>query len=249
MKNNGTKIETEIINYINEKKYINKMNQNMKLFLSEIFEFNIEKSIIRAYKYAENYKPDIIITANGISKYISIKNGESNSIHQEHIFSFINFLKRNGLSNEYEENILLFHFNDKTTDGSGTIRKDANEFLSKKQNEIQKINDFLNSVTLLKPLIERLLFKGEYHNLPIVDYIYHGNENEGYWAKKDDIINYLIHEKRYSSSIHISKLYYQSLHRNLKHDKYYEYRRYYVQFKWYTIREDIKYIMKKIKKE
>jgi len=220
------------------------MNENMKLFLKEIFIEDIENHKIRAYKFAENYKPDIIITANGISKYISIKNGECNSVHQEHIYSFIYFLETNNIPKEIAKKLLEFHFNDGTINGSGKVRKNANDFLEKEQQWIQKINKELNKESIKKELIKRILFKGEFFSIPQVDYIYYGNVEKGYWASKDSITNYLSSTYTFTSSIHISKLYYQSLHRNLKYDKYYEYKRYYVQFKWYSIKEDLKRIMK-----
>lgn len=249
MSNNGIKTEEEIIKYINNKTYLEKMNDNMKKFISGIFDFDLKNTKIKAYKYVENYKPDIIVTANGISKYISIKTGENNSVHQEHIYSFVNFLKCNYLNENDQKSLLLFHFNDGTTNGSGKTRHNANDFLVSEQEKIQKINEYFNKDEFAKIAIERILFKGEYFHLPLVDYIYYGNIYEGYWAKREEIIDYLISKKFYSGTIHISKLYYQSLHRNLKYDKYREYRRYYVQFKWYSIKEDLKYIMNtKLKK-
>jgi len=128
MKNNGIINEKEIIDYINKNCFLKNMNENMKLFLKEIFIEDIENHKIRAYKFAENYKPDIIITANGISKYISIKNGECNSVHQEHIYSFIYFLETNNIPKEIAKKLLEFHFNDGTINGSGKVRKKAMNF-------------------------------------------------------------------------------------------------------------------------
>lgn len=221
------------------------MNKNMKNFLKFIFENDLENIKIKAYKFAENYKPDVIITANGISKYISIKHGDSNSVHQEHIFSFCNFLKTEGISETIISNIIKFQFNDGTLDGSGKSRKDAQNFLEMNQIEIQKINSELNKPNIIEKITNRLLFKSEYYNIQEAQYIYYGNHENGLWAKKDEIINFMKNAKKISTSIHISKLYYQSLHRNLKFDKYYEYRRYYCQFKWYSLKEDLLYITKK----
>ena len=247
MINDGLKNEKDIIKYINEMRYTYRMNSNIQKFLNEIFDFDISTTEIKAYNYAENYKPDMIITAKGVSKYISIKSGESNSVHQEHVHSFISFLEENGFSGEERYNLLLFHFNDGTTNGSGLIRKSAAEFLEQKQHEIQKINEKINNEYILSKAITRILFKGECYNIPTVDYIYYGTIDKGLWASKEEIIKFMNNAKIFTSSIHISKLYYQSLHRNLKHDKYREHRRYYVQFKWYSIKEDLQYIMSRKK--
>ena len=245
MKNNGLKNEQEIIEYINTKKYTDKMNSNMSNFIKSIFEFDISGITIKAYKFADNYKPDIIITAKGFSKYISIKSGENNSVHQEHIYSFVNFLKENGIKENEINTLLNFHFNDGTKNGSGKARKCATDFIENNQDLIQKINTYFNIQKMIEIATNRILFKGEYHNIPSADYIYYGNVEKGLWANREEIINFMISSKTFSSSIHISKLYYQSLHRNLKFDKYFEYKRYYVQFKWYSIREDLNFIMSK----
>ncbi len=222
------------------------MNDNMKKFISCLFEFDLNKFEIKAYKYADNYKPDIIITANGFSRYISIKSGGSNSIHQEHLYSFLNFLH---IELNFTENLLnnvkLFHFNDSTYNGSGKIRKSANDFQMNNPTIISEINSSLNKPENARKLIDRLLFKGEYYHLPIVDYIYYGDVEKGLWASREEIMDYLLRINRFSASIHVSLLYYQSLHRNLKYDKYYEYKRYYVQFKWFSLKEDLITINKK----
>ena len=246
-KNNGTIIEKNIITYINKNKYINNMNENMKNFLCYIFNFNLANHQIKAYKYAEKYKPDIIVTANGISKYISIKSGNNNSVHQEHFYSFLFFLSELQIKKELITELRLFQFNDGTLNGTGQNRRTAIEFLEKNQEKIQEINNFLNNSQTIEIIIDRLLFKGEYPNVSKADYIYYGNIQNGLWASRNEIIYYLLNEKNYSSSIHVSKLYYQSLHRNLKYDKFYEYRRHYIQFKWYSIKQDLEFITKKRK--
>ena len=246
--NTGLKNEEELINYINKKQYIKNMNNNIKSFLTNLFDFDLENHLIKAYKFADNYKPDIIITANGISKYISIKTGKSNSVHQEHLYSFIHFLSELGINKSILDKIKLFHFNDGSLNGSGHSRKSANDFQTSNQPFIQEINREMNEKENAKKLIDRILFKGEYYHLPIVDYIYYGDINKGVYASKNEILNFLTTTKINSCAIHTSKLYYQALHRNLKYDKYYEYRRYYVQFKWYSIEEDLNCIASKRKK-
>lgn len=247
MNNIGLTTEKSMINYINEKKYLRNMNDNIKKFLSSIFDFDVLNHEIKACKFADNYKPDIIITANNVSKYISLKTGNSNSIHQEHLYSFIEFLRNFNISNKAIKTLKYFQFNDKTLDGSGKQRRDANDYIKNHQQEIYELNLFFNNNTVKEALIKKLLFEGEYFHIPSVDYIYYGDIEYGLWASKTEITNYLKSINLFSSSIHTSKLYYQSLHRNLKFDKYYEYRRYYIQFKWYSIKEDLKYILEKRK--
>ena len=91
MKNKGIQIEKEIITHINGK-YFDELNINIQTFIINIYSSNLNKNKkFKASKFYNNYKPDIVIEHNGIKKYISIKSGKSCSIHQEHIYSFINF--------------------------------------------------------------------------------------------------------------------------------------------------------------
>lgn len=246
MNNNfGKQNEIDIINYINKCKYIHKMNNNLKKFIQEIFDFDLTGIKIAAFKYYENYKPDIIIEANNTKKYISIKFGKNNSVHQEHFYSFFVFLKEHGATEKSLEYLRFFQFNDGTLDGSGKSRKSAMDFQTTYPTAIKTINSEFNSNNLKKKLINRLLFEGEYHNLPEIDYIYYGDKNDGIWANKKEIFSHLYSINFFSNSIHVSKLYYQCLHRNLKRNNLYEMKRYYIQFKWHSIYEDLMKIKKK----
>ena len=200
--------EHEFINYINSRKKYNSMNSNIKSFLNELFNFDLKEHTIYAKKFGENYKPDIAIHCNGITRYVSIKTGSSNSIHQEHLYSFLNFLQNMGASQEKILIIKEFQFNDKTTDGSGSMRKSAIDYQIEHQEKIQKLNNFFNNEFIAQKMIDRLLFSGEYFNIPKVDYIYHGNLENGHWACRNDILKYLLSKKIHSASPHVSKLYY-----------------------------------------
>lgn len=235
----GLDIEYSLINHINNNKFLNKLNPNIKLFIKELFPKLKNTDEIIAKKYFSNYKPDIVIEAYGIKKYISIKTGKNNSVHQEHIFSFCNFLKEQNTPEKTIANLLFFHFNDQTKNGSGMNRKNAANFIENNPRIIKDINNYFNNNNFVEKAINRILFEGEYYNLPKVDYIYYGNLNNGIWASRTQILNYMIKNNIFSNSIHISKIYYQSLQRNLSNKPQNEFRRYYVQFKWHSIENDL----------
>lgn len=243
--NNGKGNETAIINYINKKRTLSEMNDNIKNFVKFLFPEITESNSVTAKKYGENYKPDIVIEFDNKKKYISIKSGDCNSIHQEHIYSFTNYIENLGANKETISLIKKFHFNDNTLDGTGEFRRSASEYQLYNQKDIQIINNFFNKEEIQQKLIKRILIKGEYHHAECIDAIYHGTIEKGIWATSQEIIDYLSKEKVYSASPHISKIYYQSLHRNLKYDIYFEFRRYYVQFKWYSLKQDLITITKK----
>lgn len=244
MKNKGIQLEKDMISHINGK-YFKELNNNIQSFISFLYKDELNKGkIFVANKFYNNYKPDIVIEHNGIKKYISVKSGKSCSVHQEHIYSFINFLQGLNCPDVLIRNLKLFHFNDGTENGSGGVRKNAMDFQETKYEDIKAINSFFNNKEVIGKIVDRVLFSGEYYGIPKVNYIYYGNLEKGYWANSDDIKEHLQTCHTFSSSIHTSKLYYQSLHRNLKFEIEHEYRRYYVQFKWYSIEEDLLKIIK-----
>jgi len=150
------------------------------------------------------------------------------------------------ISAQLDDWLLLFQFNDGTLNGKGYIRRSAIDFLSNNKETIKKINISLDKIK--KKILYRIFIKGEYYHLHSVDYIYYGNEKSGMWASSEELIDFFCNTNIYSNSIHISKIYYQTYHRNLKFNLNYEFRRYYCQFKWHSIKEDLTYIKQKRKK-
>lgn len=67
-------------------KYINELDDNSQKFLKELFgEVLDNKKLIKAWKNKMNQKADIFIKCDNYVKCISLKCGNSNSIHQEPI--------------------------------------------------------------------------------------------------------------------------------------------------------------------
>lgn len=244
MKNNGLENERRIIEKMNNK-YYDDLSYDIQNFVKEVFSTNIDKlKPFKAYKYYNNYKPDMVLCHNGVEKYISVKTGYSCSVHQEHVYSFLFFLIDNNCNKNIVNAFRYFQFNDDTINGCGVTRSNAYNYIESKQEEIQSINNLLNNTELKKRLIDRILFKGEYNKIPAVDFIYYEDDTEVTWASRENILEYLSSINFYSSSIHVSKIYYQVLHRNLKNEIAYEYKRNYIQFKWYSLKKDLKLISK-----
>ena len=92
----GFKNENDIIKYINQVKNFNDMNDNIKSFLSFLFDdIDLNGKTISASKpknFSKNIKPDIIISTSNITKYVSLKKGSGNSVHQETLSDFEKFL-------------------------------------------------------------------------------------------------------------------------------------------------------------
>lgn len=122
--------ENEIINYLNSIKKFDDINSNMKEFLSFLFCRNLNGCIISAYKPKGMVKPDVAITINGVTKYVSVKKGSGNSVHQEPISTFETFLKNNNVSYQIITYLKEFHYGDSSTNGNGGTRISAPVWIS-----------------------------------------------------------------------------------------------------------------------
>lgn len=237
--------ETEIINYLNSAKYYNNLNENMKSFLSFLFyDVNIDDLPIRASKPAGMVKPDIAITVNEETRYVSVKKGSGNSVHQEKLDVFVNYLRYCGINDTIITYLKEFHYGDGSTDGNGGNRVSAKEWLSVNPKKALKINRAFSNSDFLISVFDRVLFVGNVSPAPVVDAIFHGNINNALWASRDEIITYLLEQKNTTTNIHFSKLTYQVWNRNLNYNPNTANRRHVMQIKWASMSDDLMYIKK-----
>ena len=110
--NDGFINEKELREYINQNKY-SAYNPNIKDFLSFIFPEHLNTSLpFIAEKIGGQAKPDLCIKHNGLKKYISVKKGSGNSVHQEPIevfFPYIENIIGTNFLNNLEPYLLNFH--------------------------------------------------------------------------------------------------------------------------------------------
>ena len=105
----GNEVEKEIIKFLDNKLLIDLEDCRLKQLIFHMFGLNINQNLkisCKKYKkksstYKGNPKPDIQITLNKIKKNISIKSGKGNSLHEEPLKTFLNFLKSFNDSNNY----------------------------------------------------------------------------------------------------------------------------------------------------
>ena len=235
---NGFQNEIEFVKSINGKKYSD-LNYQFQLFIEDLYKkFNIN-SKIKCYKNEELQKYDIVIEIDNIIKRISIKKGVKNSVHTEPISEFIHFCIENHMPRNLVVNFLKYHYADGTTNGTGNIRMNIEEYKKMYQQQIDEINKFVNSETFLKKAIDRFVIKGRNSHYDI-DAIIYGVPEDFIWIKKQDIYNILLSKRNvYSTSIHFSSLTYQPLNRCINRNDKYEKDRFISQIKWYNLCDNI----------
>lgn len=239
----GFQNETDLISALSNKTYV-ELNDNLKKFIYFLFSQVNNNDQIKCYSGMVGQKPDIIIEINNKRKNVSIKKGSGNSVHQEDIYLFMDFLTTLDISEEAKMELLKYHWADGTTDGSGKIRVSSTEYKAEHQKEIDLINSELNKRELLTKLITRVLFKGKSDRFDEADVVYYGTIDKGHWATKDEIIKYMLNNKFDINSIHFGPLTYQIWNRCLNFNPNTENRRNVMQVKWGSLERDLLIIEK-----
>jgi len=238
---NGYKNECEFAKSINNKKYCD-LNDNLKRFIKFIFNDVKDNDILKCKRYKTRDKADVFIRLNNITRNISIKSGIGVSVHEEPINSFIDFLREMNFRKSIIEYLLLYHYGDLTIDGSGETRLFASDLKEKYEEEIKIMNKYFNHKNIIKSFVIRCLFEGT-NCKNKADYIYYGNPLDGVYASKEELINYFCNNKASEiKSPHFSCITYQNWNRNIARNPKLESHRYYCQFKWPTIIDDLKKI-------
>ena len=134
--NEGFKIERTIVLNLNNKKF-HSLNIEYKNLLTDLFKIiNNEDDLIQCSKKEGKgieKKNDLTIKFQNKTINISVKSGSQNSIHQENIHSFIEFLEfKKPLEIEEKNLIYEFHWCDGTLDNSGSVKDRINKSQYKK---------------------------------------------------------------------------------------------------------------------
>ena len=238
--NDGLVNEECLRNYINTKKFED-YNSNIQSFLKFVFKDCFNSSMdFYAEKKGGQVKPDLSINHNDVERFISVKKGSGNSVHQEKISVFFPFIEN--LCGTNTLNCLKrFHYGDDTIDDTGLKRYNATECKEIYSNDIKILNNDFNQKNNLKVFLERFLFKGNVGNI-IVDVVYHGTIDNGLWATRQEILNYVINNDISINAVHFGPLTYQVWGRNEKGTASHPERRYVMQVKWGSITDDLKKI-------
>lgn len=226
--------EIKIEKCLNFKKFEN-ITPNLQNFLKDVFKgYDLHGREIHATRSPQRIKPDFYLVADGISKgvYVSIKKGSGNSVHQESLTIFIDYLESLGASDQIIRYLKEFHYADGTTNNTGKKRFTASEFKKDYLEKIVELNKFFNQRPIIKKMFERFIFVGNLEDAIRVDYVYHGTPQKGVWASRDEIYQYLTDKSFSNESVHFSQLTYQVWNRNINRNPNTENRREQIQIKW-----------------
>lgn len=235
---NGFDNEYNFVKEINNHK-LKELNPLLYDLIIDLFGNINEESIIKCWKNHLKQKTDVFIKINNTLKGISIKLGSRNSVHTESVYSFIKHLEHIGISEESIKLFKKYHYGDFTLNNTGAQRLNSIEV--RKYVNTDLINRELNNYNVIIDLIKRSVTLGLISKHEI-DAIVIGTPNDFLYLLNNDIYRVLLKKSNFSNSIHISSLYIQPLSRNINFNKKYEHCREYVQFKWYSLFDDILWI-------
>ena len=236
--NNGYLNELQFVDNLNGKA-VKELNILYCDMITKLFTDVKSDDVIEAWKNPFLQKTDIYIVIGDVKKRISIKSGYKNSIHVESVEDFTKFLMINGVEREYIDMYLRYHYADGTLDGSGVTRVSVAEYKTVMQTEIDKLNNRLNKIQLLEKAIYRFILQGK-RNVNCIDMLIYGTPDDFIYITKEEIIDLLLKKKGvYSTGVHFASMHCQPLNRCLNHNKKSEYKRHYIQVKWYNIFDDV----------
>lgn len=234
--------ETIFIAYVNNKK-IKELAQPVKDMIYKLFEVVDEDNVVRCDNkgLAATGKPDVYIEINNKRKYISLKDGGGNSVHQERIETFTSFLKHLGWSNIAIDLLKEFHFADGTKNNSGNKRYNNREYKTQNPVEYNSLVDYIkqNNKTIL-PILRRVIISGAEDSCD-VDAVFHGTSfDNALWATSEEVLEYLSNVQRNNNlALYFGGLSYQVWNRCLNGNPSTQERRMSMQLKWGNLQSDL----------
>lgn len=243
---NGLLKEDEMVLALNKRTF-SELNGNLKRLLNSLFGAIDPCEIILCEKTKDFIKPDFIITCKNISLGISMKSGSAVIVHNEIVTNFISFIRRLRVSEKTIETILLFHFGDGTTDGTGTKRLSTSEVREKLADRIIEANQELNSdLKFIYEVVYHCVFKGAKEENLEADAIYYGDVDNGVVATQKQLFKNM--QRRgfdYYDCLHIGPLLIRPDSRYADTDIIDERKRNRIVMYWPNLRSEIDYVSRR----
>jgi hypothetical protein len=235
-----------IIEALDGKRFSN-IPDSLKEFVFSIFDKKCsENDLIGAEKVKGGLKGDMLIWLNNKAnlKNIAIASGSGNSVHQENVYRFCNFLEESvHLDENTIKDYLRFHFADGTDDNTGDVssRQSASEYKKSHEYELASLERRLKPYSKL--ILERFVKTND--DYPDVDYLLYGDTELPYWAHIDTLIdNEVSKAPNARAALAIGDMSIQAWNRSLKGGKS-DYKRLSMQVKWNNLLKNVSEAHKK----
>lgn len=240
--NNGIQNEYDFVDLFNNK-YLYQLDINSQHFLMELFENNInsDEKII-SWKNRDVQKTDIFIKFNNYVKNISLKCGNSNSMHHERLQEFKRYLEKLGIQYSVIDKYVSYHYGYmKDINGKTDFYKvlSSEEYKKLYQTDINIFNNAINKTKIIVDMIDRFIIRGNNSDYDI-DALVCGTVEDYVWVMKYDIYDLILKNRCLDfTSPHIACLTIGPKKRNLDGNSKNIKDRYIVCIRWNYIRECI----------
>ena len=240
--NYGYQNEKDFVDLFNGK-YLYELDDNSQKFLKELFGDVLEGGeIIKSWKNKVNQKADFFVKYKNYIKRISLKCGNSNSIHQEQIQDFKIYLEKIGIPYNTISKYISYHYGYKR-DEKGNLDFDkllsSKEYKALYQEEIDDFNKSINKTKTIVDMIDRYIIEGCNSDYDI-DALICGTVDDYVWLMKYDIYDLILSKRCLDfTSPHIACMIIGPKKRNLERDSKNAKERYIVCIRWNFIKENI----------
>ena len=242
--NYGYQNELDFVELFNNK-YFYELDDNSKQFLCELFEGNInDNEKIKSWKNRMVQKTDIFIKFGNIIKNVSLKCGNSNSMHHEQIQEFQRYLIKLGIPYNIINIYMGYHYG-YMKDTNGIIdyskRLTAEEYKNLYQSEIDIFNKTINKTKIIVDMIDRFVIRGRNSDYDI-DALVCGTIDDYVWIMKYDLYDLILSKRCLTfTSPHIACMTLGPKKRNVDGSSKNRKDRYQLCVRWNFIKEDIIY--------
>ena len=244
--NDALRIEDKIVHAIDGRRFAQIPN-NLKCLIEALYVAVNDDEVVYCEKTEDWIKPDIILEIDGVKKYVSIKTGRAENVHNENFPYFIDYLRNEGISEPTIETIALFHYGDGTLDGTGKVRKPYFDIMLELKDRIEDANKELNyRKEFVLSIMYHCLFRGKDLTNPSIDAVYFGNEKFGIVATKKQIITYITKRSfGFFNNLHIGPLLLRPHSRYVNRSVEDERNRNRIVIYWPNLNADLEYISKR----
>ena len=240
--NYGIQNEYDFVELFNNK-FLHELDDNSQKLLKELFgEIMDDKEQILCWKNRMMQKTDIYIKYKNYIKGISLKCGNSNSMHCESIECFRQYLEKIGIPYNIIEYYVSYHYGYmRDENGKTNFSKQLSsvEYKEIYQNELNIFNKYINKTKIIVDMIDRFIIRGRNSDYDI-DVLICGKVDNYIWIMKYDLYDLILSKRCIEfTSPHIACMTIGPKKRNLDRNSKNVKDRYLVCIRWNFIREDI----------